>query len=126
VSRPDDPPLAGNRFFTEHSPRWVSVPSLVGSLGVLVLMGLYALPDDANVYVGWVLGMLPLGAMAVLARRWRSRVPVSAWELEYLRVGIGLLTISGLAALSGGAWPLTLLAGPAFYAWTVVEKRRTP
>ncbi|MET0930847.1 MAG: hypothetical protein ABWX74_15105, partial [Aeromicrobium sp.] len=118
MTRPTDPPLASNRFFTEKSPRWVWQPSLGGFFGILALMVLHLLPDDTHPYLAWGMALVPLVAMGVLVRGWRRRLPVSAWELEYLRVGIVLLTICGLGALSGGALPLSLVVGPAFFVWT--------
>lgn len=100
------------------------MPSLIGALGVIALILLHVLPDGADPYLAWAMALLPLAAMAVLAWSWRRRLPVTKWELEYLRVGIAVLTIAGVAGLSGGAWPLTLVAGPAFFVWTIVEKRR--
>lgn len=106
------------------SPRWVSVPSLSGTLGVIALLVLHVLPDETHRYLAWAMALVPVVAMAVLARSWRRRLPISRWELEYLRVGIGVLTIAGVGALSGGAWPLTLVAGPALLGWTVLEQRK--
>ena len=113
-------------FENDHkSPRWIWLPSLVGSLGVLVLRAV-PVPDSALTAQAWVMAIVPLVAMAFLARSWRGRLPVTAHELEYVRVGIAVLTIFGLGALNGGAWPVTLIAGPAFWIWTVVENRRAP
>lgn len=73
------------------SPRWVAVPSLVGALGVIALLVLHVLPEGTHAFLAWAMALVPLGAIAVLAREWRRRRPV------------------------------TLVAGPAFLVWTVVS-----
>ncbi|MCD9198545.1 hypothetical protein [Aeromicrobium wangtongii] len=105
-------------------PRWIWLPSLGGFFGVIALLVLHVLPESTHPYLAWAMALVPLAAMGVLAREWRHRRPVTAHELEYVRVGIGVLTLSGIAALSGGAIPLTLVAGPAFWFWTVADTRK--
>ncbi len=113
--------------FIEHeqAPRWISVPSLADALGVIALMVLNLLPASTHSYLAWGRAALPLVAMGVLARSRHRRLPVTAHELGYVWVGILVLTLAGLSALAGGAWPLTLVAGSAFWVWTVVERRRS-
>lgn len=106
------------------SPRWVTLPSLVGTLGVIALLVLHVLPDGTHDYLAWGMALVPLGALVVLAAQWRRRRPVTRWEMEYLRVGTCILTVAGVGALSGGAWPLTLVAGPVLLIWTTIETRR--
>ncbi|EFQ83108.1 hypothetical protein HMPREF0063_12317 [Aeromicrobium marinum DSM 15272] len=108
-----------------RSPRWVALPSLAGALGVLVLLVLHLLPDGADPWLAWLMVLVPLTAMGVLARSWRRRLPVTAYELEWVRVGIVVLSIAGLAGISGGAIPLTVPAGVVLGVWTVREHRRS-
>jgi O-antigen/teichoic acid export membrane protein len=91
-------------------------------LGVsIAAMLLYALPDGARPTVRWIHAIVPVLALAALARayapRRRELTPI---DTGYLRVGIILLAAAGGA----GALPLSFVAGAAFYIWTVVEKRR--
>jgi hypothetical protein len=115
----------GRFIESEQSPRWITAPSLSGALGVIALMVLHLLPAATHPYLAWAMVLVPLAAMGVLARSWHRRLPVTPHEREYVRVGIVVLSIAGLAGLSGGALPLTLVAGPAFWIWTVVESRRS-
>lgn len=117
--RPED--LPESRSPVGQSPRWITVYTFVGLGIAVVLIGLYALPDGARPAVRWLQAIVPVVVLAVYARAYAARRrTMTDVEIGYLRFSIILLTLPGIP----GAVPLTLIAGPAFLIWTVVEKRR--
>lgn len=117
--RPED--LPETRLPVGQSPRWITIHTFVG-LGVCIAtFGLYALPDGAHPTVSWIHAIVPVVVLAVFARAYAShRRSMTSVETGYLRMGIVLITAAGVA----GAVPVSLVAGLAFFIWTVVEKRR--
>lgn len=117
--RPED--LPEERLPIGESPRWITIHALGGVAAFLLVVGLYALPQDARPTVRWIHAVVPVLLMASLAagyaRRRRRMTPI---EVGYLRTAIVVLAVIGIP----GALPLSLVAGVVFFAWTVVEKRR--
>lgn len=119
--RPED--LPESRSPVGQSPRWITVHTFVGLGIAIVVMALYALPDGAHSAVRWAQAIVPVVVLAVYARAYAvRRHALTDVEIGYLRFSIILLSIPGIP----GTIPLTLIAGPAFLIWTVVEKRRRP
>ena len=117
--KPED--LPESKIPIGNSPRWIAIYAFVGLGFYFVTWALYGLPDSARSAARWVHAIVPVIALILLAREFaKRRRSMTTTEISYLRYAIVIWTGVGIL----GALPLTLVAGPAFYLWTVVEKRR--
>ena len=114
-----EPP--GGRLPIGESPRWIMVHAFVGLGASFAIIFLHALPEGTHPTLRWMQALIPVIVLASLGRLYaHRRSSMSDVETGYLRTAIVLLTIAGIP----GTLPLTLVVGPLFFIWTIVEKRK--